>query len=200
MRLALPAPPIVTGFYRMLFGTLLVGAYLLWRRRPLAAAPRHAALALASGVCFGTDHAIWNTSLVHTTVANSTLLVNTTPLYVGLWSLLVLHQPLHPRFVGGTALAFAGAALLLGVSWGDQQHVLGDLLALAAAIFYTGIAAAGVRRDQVAQLRDHSHVAVDDLHSTACDPSPTAGGEVLSAAACAELSAPTQLVSRTQDV
>ena len=59
----------------------------------------------------------------------------------------------------------------------EQQPRAGELF------FYTGIAAAGVRRDQVAQLRDHSHVAVDDLHSTACDPSPTAGGEVLSAAA-----------------
>ncbi|MGI9590779.1 MAG: DMT family transporter [Myxococcota bacterium] len=138
VRLALPAPPVITGFYRMLFGTLLVGAYLLWRGRPIAASPRHGLLALASGVCFGTDHAIWNTSLVHTTVANSTLLVNTTPLYVGLWSLLVLRQRLHPRFVVGAALALAGAAMLLGVSWGDGRHLFGDLLALAAAVLYTG--------------------------------------------------------------
>lgn len=137
MRLALPAPPVITGFYRLFFGTLLVGAFLLWRGRPLAITPRHALLAVASGLCFGTDHALWNTGLVHTSVANATLLVNTTPLYVGLWSVLVLRQRLHPRFVGGAALALAGAALLLGVSWQDGSHTLGGLLSLAAAVFYT---------------------------------------------------------------
>ena len=127
---------MVTGFYRMLFGTLLVGAWLLWRGRPLAVTPRHGVLAVASGLCFGTDHALWNTSLVHTSVANASLLVNTTPLYVGLWSVLVLRQRLHPRFVGGAALALAGAALLLGVSWDEGRHALGGLLSLAAAVFY----------------------------------------------------------------
>lgn len=137
VRLALPAPPVVTGFYRMFFGTLLIGAFLLWRGRPLTVPPRHGMLALASGLCFGTDLALWNTSLVHTTVANSTLLVNTTPLYVGLWSVLVLRQRLHPRFVGGAALALLGSAVLLGVSWEGGRNLFGDLLSLVAAVFYT---------------------------------------------------------------
>jgi drug/metabolite transporter (DMT)-like permease len=129
---------VITGFYRMVFGSLLVGAWLLWRRRPLEVSPRHGMLAVASGLCFGTDHALWNTGITHTSVANATLLVNTTPVYVGLWSVLVLRQRLHPRFVGGASLALAGAAVLLGVSWQDGQHTLGGLLSLAAAVFYTG--------------------------------------------------------------
>ena len=138
VRLALPAPPVVTGFYRMLFGSLLIGAWLLWRGRPLEVTPRHGMLAVASGICFGTDHALWNTGITHTSVANATLLVNTTPVYVGLWSVLVLRQRLPPRFVGGAALALAGAAVLLGVSWQDGEHLQGGLLSLAAAVFYTG--------------------------------------------------------------
>ncbi len=122
----------------MVFASLLVGAYPLWRGRPLGVSPRHGLLAVASGLCFGTDLALWNTGLVHTSVANATLLVNTTPLYVGLWSVLVLRQRLPPRFIGGAALALAGAALLLGVSWQDGRHTLGGLLSLAAAVFSTG--------------------------------------------------------------
>jgi drug/metabolite transporter (DMT)-like permease len=138
VRLALPAPPVVTGFYRMLFASALVGAWLLLRRRALGLSRPTALAALASGLCFGTDLALWHTSIVHTSVATATLLVNTTPVHVGLYSLLVLHQVLDGRFVAGAALALAGSALLLGISWGDVDDARGALLALAAAVFYAG--------------------------------------------------------------
>lgn len=35
VRLALPAPPVVTAFYRMLFASALVGAWLAGRRAGL---------------------------------------------------------------------------------------------------------------------------------------------------------------------
>jgi drug/metabolite transporter (DMT)-like permease len=75
---------------------------------------------------------------VHTSVATATLLVNTTPVHIGLYAVLVLRQRLHPRFVAGAALAFAGAAVLLGISWDDVDDARGALLALAAAVFYAG--------------------------------------------------------------
>jgi drug/metabolite transporter (DMT)-like permease len=123
VRLALPAPPVVTGFYRMLFASGAVGVALALRRRSLALSPRLA---------------LWNTSIVKTSVATATLLVNTTPFHVGLWSSLVLRQPLDRRFVAGAALALAGAAVLLGISREDLAHLAGALLALAAAFFYSG--------------------------------------------------------------
>lgn len=138
IRFALPAPPVVTGFYRMVFASALMGAYLVWRRQPLGIARRPALLAVASGLCFGSDLAMWNTSVVHTSVANATLLVNTTPVYVDLWSVLVLRQRLHSRFVDGAALGLSGAALLLGISWGEDRHTSGALLALGAGVFYSG--------------------------------------------------------------
>lgn len=138
VRFALPAPPVVTAFYRMLFATLLVGAWLALRGGRLAPTRRSHWLALASGLCFGTDLALWHTALVHTSVATATLLVNTTPVYVGLFSLLVLRQPPGGRYAAGAALAIAGAALLLGISWGDLDDTRGALLALAAAVFYSG--------------------------------------------------------------
>lgn len=138
VRLALPAPPVVTGFYRMLFASGAVAAALALRRRPLALSRRSALLALAAGACFGTDLALWNTSIVKTSVATATLLVNTTPIHVGLWSALVLRQPPGRRFVAGAALALTGAAVLLGVSREDVAHLAGALLALAASVFYSG--------------------------------------------------------------
>ncbi len=138
VRLALPAPPVVTGFYRMLFASLLVGGFLLVAPRPGALPRRAAAAALAAGLCFGTDIALWHTAIVQTSVATATLLVNTTPVHVGLYTVLVLGQKLHARFVGGAALALLGCAALLGISWGDVDHARGALLALGASLFYAG--------------------------------------------------------------
>jgi drug/metabolite transporter (DMT)-like permease len=162
VRLALPAPPVVTGFYRMLFASAAMAAWALVARAARSAGrssggarpgraepvgprspraglePRAALFALASGVCFGTDLAMWHVSIVRTSVATATLLVNTTPIYVGLYARLVLGERLPLRFVAGAGLALAGAALLLGISRHDLGQTQGALLALAAALFYTG--------------------------------------------------------------
>jgi drug/metabolite transporter (DMT)-like permease len=138
VRLALPAPPVVTGFYRMLFASVLLGAWLCARRRAFAFERRAVLLALASGVCFGTDIALWHTSLVLTTVGIATLLVNTTPVHVGLYSLLVLRQRLKPGFVAGAGLALSGTLVLLGMPEAGAGHLRGALLALTAAVFYAG--------------------------------------------------------------
>lgn len=138
IRLAQPAPPVVVAFYRMLFAALALGAWQLAAGRPLVwrgAGPR---LALAAGLLFGLDHALWQTSIVLTTVATSTLLVNVTPLHVGLYSALVLRQRLHPRFVFGAALGLVGCGVLLGAPGGGPADLQGMLLALAASVFYAG--------------------------------------------------------------
>jgi drug/metabolite transporter (DMT)-like permease len=63
--------------------------------------------------------------------------VNTTPLYVGLYTLWVLRIPLARGFVLGGALALGGSALLLGLDSQRSGAIEGDVLALAAAGFYS---------------------------------------------------------------
>ena len=138
VRWALPAPPVVTGFYRMLLASALLAAFFALRREPLAPRGRPLLWALAAGACFGGDLALWNTAIVRTSLANATFLVNTTPIYVGLASFLVLGERPGPRFAGGAALALTGTAALVRADWGGAEAVGGDLLALAAALFYSG--------------------------------------------------------------
>jgi drug/metabolite transporter (DMT)-like permease len=148
VRLALPAPPLAMGFYRMLFASLLVGAWLAWRR-PAWPPARAAFAALAAGVCFGSDLALWQTALVQTSVATATLLVNTTPVYVGLYALCVRREALSRRFAAGALLAMAGAAALVGISRGELLELRGALLSLGAALFYSAylILMADARRE-----------------------------------------------------
>ena len=95
------------------------------------------ALALLAGCFFAGDLSLWNTSLLYTSAANSTLLGNTSTLWVSLWALLVLHEVLHRRFWVGTALALVGATLIVGPDMrGGATEGWGDFLALGSSLFY----------------------------------------------------------------
>jgi drug/metabolite transporter (DMT)-like permease len=154
VRWALPAPPLVTGFYRVAVAAVLLGALLAVRGRPALPDRRSAGLAVAAGLFFGADIALWHLSIVGTSLANATLLVNTTPVFVGLWLGAVRGERLGRRFWVSAGLALAGAALLLGSS--PAGAGAGDALALGAAVFYSGylLLVKGARRagDTVAVL------------------------------------------------
>lgn len=149
VRLALPAPPVVTAFYRMLFALPPLAAIVLLQRRRAPVRLGPLGWALLSGAFLGTDLAVWHLAIVETSVAHATLLVNTTPIPVGLWAALVLRERPGGRFVFGTLLALGGVALLLGVHRDAAIALRGDLLALAAGLFYAAylIAMKRVRRE-----------------------------------------------------
>jgi drug/metabolite transporter (DMT)-like permease len=100
---------------------------------------RHLALAALSGLLFAGDLAAWNTSILMTSAANSTLLANTSPLWVGLGALLLFRERLRGMFWGGLLLAMGGAAVILGQDYLTHPTLgAGDLLALLAGFFYGG--------------------------------------------------------------
>jgi drug/metabolite transporter (DMT)-like permease len=137
VRLALPAPPIVTGFWRLALATAVLAAALAPRTRLRALPRRQVAEALAAGVCFGADLALWNSALVETSVATATFLVNITPVFVGAFAVLALRERLEASLVAGFALALAGVLLLLGDDLDARASLAGDGLALGAALFYS---------------------------------------------------------------
>ena len=137
VRLALPAPPIVTGFWRLALATGVLAALLAPRVRWRALERGAVRAALAAGACFGVDLALWNTALVETSVATATFLVNTTPVFVGLFAVLVWRERLAGRLLAGGALALLGVALLLGDDLDARTSLAGDGLALGAAVFYS---------------------------------------------------------------
>jgi drug/metabolite transporter (DMT)-like permease len=129
---------VIIAFYRVLFASLLMGAWFIVRRRPIGLRSPGRTFALLAGLCFGTDMALWHTSIVQCSVATATLLVNTTPVYVGLYAMLVLRERLRGRFATGAALALVGTAVLVGLPGGERDSAAGAALALLAAVFYAG--------------------------------------------------------------
>ncbi|MBR0898916.1 DMT family transporter [Bradyrhizobium tropiciagri] len=91
------------------------------------------------GVFLAAELATWHISLHMTSVANSTLLVNMTPIFVTLFSWLVLRQKIGTTFLTGLALSIVGIVVLKGgpaaIGGGDFR---GDAVALSAAALYAG--------------------------------------------------------------
>jgi drug/metabolite transporter (DMT)-like permease len=96
-------------------------------------------MAALAGLFLAADVALWNTAVNLTSAANAVLFANTAPLWVALAAWLLLREKLNGRFWLGLLLTLAGAAFVLGTDFFRNPRIgWGDLLALAASLFYAG--------------------------------------------------------------
>lgn len=93
---------------------------------------------LLGGISFAINIALWCSALNYTSASIVTLLDNTAPIWVGLFSWLVLGKKHNKFYWWGLSMAIAGSILLVGsspVSFNSQQF-LGNMLSLASGISY----------------------------------------------------------------
>jgi drug/metabolite transporter (DMT)-like permease len=132
-----------SAFYRPF---LAIPAVWIWLRLRPAAAGRHgprtfgeAAWLLFAGALFAGDLAFWHLSLHHTTVANATLFANAAPVFVVAAERFLFARRIGRSFLGGLALALAGAACLLGGSLSiEPDRLVGDGFGIVTAAFLAG--------------------------------------------------------------
>lgn len=135
---AADAPALVTAAYRVGIASLVLLPIAWWRARQeiLALTVREVALTFAAGAFLALHFGTWIASLDHTSVANSVVLVNTNPIWVGLLTPLLTNDRLRPGTVGCIALGVIGATV---IGWGDLAAggtaLWGDALALLGGIF-----------------------------------------------------------------
>ena len=132
--------PVVSAFWRMALAVvpLVVLATLSGAKWRGLGWPVLGVCALAAAF-FSADLAVWHLGIVRTTLANAALLSNAASFLLPLIGYIAARA--LPGRNAGIALAFAaaGTALLLGRSADvSAAHLAGDLLCLAAAVFYTG--------------------------------------------------------------
>jgi drug/metabolite transporter (DMT)-like permease len=136
--------PLATAFWRL--SLALLPLLVMYGREPAVPGGhrrprtlREFAEVAAPGLFLAADLATWHLSLHLTSVANSTLLVNVAPIFVTLFSWLVLRQRIRSGFMVGLAVALVGIVVLKGgpdaLGGGD---IRGDGLAVLAAAFYAG--------------------------------------------------------------
>jgi drug/metabolite transporter (DMT)-like permease len=141
-------PSLSIAAWRLIFASIILLPYS-WatRRDEIRDLSRKEWVMLGtSGVFLGLHFATWIASLGYTSVASSVVLVSMGPVFVGLGSWLFLRERPGVSLVAGILLAATGS---IAISWGDfgqgRDQLMGDLLALAGAIFVAGYLMIGYR-------------------------------------------------------
>jgi drug/metabolite transporter (DMT)-like permease len=136
--------PIATGFWRVAIAFPIL-TLLSIGQGYTQPDDRHAPVLkdylwlLFSGVLFGGDLATWHLSIQYTTIANSTLIANFSPIIIALWGWIVLRRPPQKKLVIGLLLAILGIAVLIHPTFHMDKNIrTGDGLAFITAFFYAG--------------------------------------------------------------
>lgn len=124
--------PQATAFWRFLFALPLIAVVIHARGGTLK---KPHPLALLAGFFFGLDIAFWHLSLVKTSVANATFIVNLGNVAVGLIAWIALKQRPAKIWPLAVTIALVGAFMLSrGAANLTQGAIEGDLLAALAGL------------------------------------------------------------------
>lgn len=144
-------PSLVIAAYRLTFAALIMVPFGIKNARMeiRLLSGKETGLLILSGLLLAVHFASWISSLEFNTVASSVVFVTTTPLWVALFSPLLLHEKLPGRvflgmavaLLGGTIIGFSDACRLAGGIFScteagqffQGKAFLGDLLALIGA-------------------------------------------------------------------
>ena len=133
------APALVIAAYRVGLASLILAPVAWWKVRDeiMGLEMREYVLAMLSGFFLALHFTTWISSLAYTSVANSVVLVNTNPLWVGILSpviskdrlslmtkLSIVVSVIGGIIIGAEDFAMGGQAL-----WGDFLALLGSICA-----------------------------------------------------------------------
>ena len=131
------APPLVIAAYRVGLAVLVL-LPIVWikaRDEIKGLAGREMFLALGAGFFLALHFATWISSLEYTSVANSVVLVNTNPLWVGLLTPLIAGEKIKKAAFISILISIVGAAIIgTGDFVSGGQALKGDLLALSGGV------------------------------------------------------------------
>ncbi len=129
-----PAPTI--AFWRLLIATAFTAILALKSRQPLRLPHRKEVIQTGfAGIFLALHFWTWFESLKLTTVASSTVLVATQPLFVILATRIIWGERLPARAIQGLIIALVGTLLIAVSAWTGLGQLAGNLLAVLAAMF-----------------------------------------------------------------
>lgn len=136
------ADALVISAWRLIFSVSIIGILLLARGSVLkgvSLSRREWLLGLSAGVLLAGHFWAWVASIQLTTIASSSVLVSTQPLFVAGFSVAFLGERPSRRQWTGILVAIVGAGV---IGWGDLKlggrALLGDGLALSAGVMSAG--------------------------------------------------------------
>ena len=131
------AHPVVIAAYRTGLATLIIAPVAWWKARDeiINLSGKDFTLAGLSGLFLALHFIAWISSLGYTSIANSVVLVNTNPLWVGLFTFFLTGERLKASSVAGIIIGVAGGAIIGADDFAAGGEALfGDFLALSGGI------------------------------------------------------------------
>ena len=134
-------PGIVTVFYRMLVGSIVLAVPFFARRKQFTRiSPKGIKLTVVAGLFFGMDLAFFSTAIILGGATIPTLLSNTAPIWVGLGAVLLFKEKMTPGFWIGLLIALVGVVGVVtrfsSISFANRE--LGAVLGIVSGFFYAG--------------------------------------------------------------
>ncbi len=139
------APALSIAFYRNALAACLVVPLAVVRHRDemRGLRPRDWGMGVLAGALLAVHFGVWIPSLSYTSVAASTVLVTSQPIWVVLIGRLG-GERVSRRLVAGVGLSLAGAGLISGGDFGvSARAAFGDLLAILGAVAAAGYYVSG---------------------------------------------------------
>ena len=139
----LGVPSLSLAAWRLTLAALILTPFALARSRDELAklAPRDVGLAALAGAFLALHFAAWIASLAHTSVAASTVLVTTNPIWIAAASWLLFRERPGAGLVLGIVLALAGSVAMFAAGAAGPAGAnpsLGNTLALIGSIMVSG--------------------------------------------------------------
>lgn len=142
-------PPWVSVWFRCVFGVLALWSWGLatGRTSELRIRGRSVWRVLATGGFMVLNWGLFFAAMAHTSIGVATVVFHIQPVWLLLYSAVVLRQAVPRRQQAATAVALAGLFLCTGL-WGNgaissrqgHDHVVGLLLCLAGSLCYAAVA------------------------------------------------------------
>jgi len=127
-----------SAFWRVLFAlpVLALWALLEARDKTVSALMEFSRPAILAGLLFAGDLSFWHLSILNTTMANATFLTGLAPVWVILFSNLILGEKPPKGAVLGIIICLCGMALLINSSMRiDPDRLIGDMYGVITSFF-----------------------------------------------------------------
>lgn len=132
--------PSVSGFYRVVFGSLALVLYLLVMRKGLHLSRRAWVLLIIASVFFALDLWFWHRSILFIGPGLSTLLANFQVFIMMIAGIVFLRQVPSVMQLIAVPLALFGLAMIVGFDWRglSPDYQMGLIFGLLTAVAYAG--------------------------------------------------------------
>jgi drug/metabolite transporter (DMT)-like permease len=132
--------PTTAGFYRVLFGCVLLFIIALIRRESLWKNFSYFSMEALCGFVFALDLFVWHKSIHIIGPGLATILANFQVFFLALIGVFLMGEQVRLSLILAIPLAMIGLVMVVGIDWSDLEQNYGEglVLGIATALCYAG--------------------------------------------------------------